>query len=157
MRSRISIRGCVRPSACPLVTHELKPYQSAVFVQNYYQYERGRILCRVYGLVKWRAHPRRTSIVVCLAYQKFVSFHLKPFEIGNFVETGFSEISLTIILFWLKMLFDLMIYSRPAGFQRLVESVIHLFGSCTVRKIGRQFSNCLAAAKTRPHLWWLSH
>ena len=59
--------------------------------------------------------------MVCLAYQKFVSFHLKPFEIGNFVETGFSEISLTIILFWLKMLFDLMSYSRPAGFQRLVE------------------------------------
>ena len=65
MRSRISIRGCVRPSVGPSVrpsvrrsvTHELKPYKSAVFDQNYYQYERGRILCRVYGLVLFFPSP----------------------------------------------------------------------------------------------------
>ena len=34
-----------------LVTHELKFCKSAVFDQNYWQYERERILCRVYGLV----------------------------------------------------------------------------------------------------------
>ena len=67
MRSRVSIRACVRPSVrrsiCrsgflsirwsvhPLVTHELKPCKSAVFDQNYYLYERERILCRVSGLV----------------------------------------------------------------------------------------------------------
>ena len=55
MRSRISIRGCVRPSGRPSVrrsvTHKLKLYKNAVFDRNYYQYERGRILCRVYGLV----------------------------------------------------------------------------------------------------------
>ena len=51
MRSRISIRGCVRPSVRRSVTHKLKPYKEAVFDQNHYQYERGRILCRVYGLV----------------------------------------------------------------------------------------------------------
>ena len=69
MRSRISKRGCVRPSVfpsihrsagplvCPsiksvhrLVTHELKSCKSAAFVKNNWQYKRGRILCRVYGL-----------------------------------------------------------------------------------------------------------
>ena len=58
MRSRISIRGCVRPSVRPsvrwLVTHELKSCKSAVFDQNYWQYEREHILCRVYGLVTAR-------------------------------------------------------------------------------------------------------
>ena len=44
----MSVRLSVRPS----VTHELKSCKSAVFDQNYWQYERGRILCRVYGLVK---------------------------------------------------------------------------------------------------------
>ena len=52
MRSRIFIRGCVRPSVRrsvgPSVTHELKPCKNAVFDQNYYQYARER----VYGLVK---------------------------------------------------------------------------------------------------------
>ena len=64
MRSRISIRGCVRrsvrpsvgPSVRPSVTHELKSCKSAVFDQNYWQYERERILCRVYGLVQYKAH-----------------------------------------------------------------------------------------------------
>ena len=59
MRSRISIRGYVRPSVRPSVgrfvgpsvTHELKPCKSAVFDQNYYQCKRERILCRVSGLV----------------------------------------------------------------------------------------------------------
>ena len=48
MRRRISIRGCVRPSdrpsVRPSVTHELKPCKSAVFDQNYFQYQRERIL-----------------------------------------------------------------------------------------------------------------
>ena len=44
MRSRISIRGCDRPSVRPSVTHELKPRESAVFDQDYYQYKRERIL-----------------------------------------------------------------------------------------------------------------
>ena len=39
----------VRPSVRR--PHELEPCISAVFYQNYYQYERGRILCRVSGLV----------------------------------------------------------------------------------------------------------
>ena len=42
----------VRRSVGPSVTHELKSCESAVFNQNYWQYERERILCRVYGLVK---------------------------------------------------------------------------------------------------------
>ena len=42
MRSSISIRGYARVH--PFVTHELKPW--SVFNQNYYQYERERILCR---------------------------------------------------------------------------------------------------------------
>ena len=40
----------VCPSVRPSVTHELKPCKSAVD-QNFYQYERERILCRVSGLV----------------------------------------------------------------------------------------------------------
>ena len=49
MRSRISIRGYVRPSVGPSsgrpsVTYELKPCKSAVFDQNYYQYQRQRII-----------------------------------------------------------------------------------------------------------------
>ena len=56
MRSRISIRGCVRPSVrrsvgpsvLPSVT---QPCKSVVFDQNYYQYQRERILRRVSGLV----------------------------------------------------------------------------------------------------------
>ena len=65
MRSRISIRlrgyvrlsvgpsvgRSVRPSVRPSVTHELKPFKSAIFDQKYYQYERERISCRVSGLV----------------------------------------------------------------------------------------------------------
>ena len=51
MRSRIFIRGCVRPSVHQsvgpsvrrLVTHQLKPRKSAIFVRIYYQYERERI------------------------------------------------------------------------------------------------------------------
>ena len=48
MRSCISIRGCV----CPSVTRELKPCKTAVFDQNYYQFEREGILCCVFGLVQ---------------------------------------------------------------------------------------------------------
>ena len=59
MRSRISIRGYVRPSIClsvrpsvgPSVTHELIPCKRAVFNQKYYQYKRERIFGRVSGLV----------------------------------------------------------------------------------------------------------
>ena len=59
MRSRISIRGfvrpsvrrSVRPSVRRSVTHELEPCKSAIFDQNYCQYERERILCRVSSLV----------------------------------------------------------------------------------------------------------
>ena len=38
MRSCISIRGYVRPSIRPSVTHKLKPCKSAVFYQNYASY-----------------------------------------------------------------------------------------------------------------------
>ena len=48
-----SVRLSVRWSVPRSVTHKLKPYKNAVFDQNYYQCERGHILCRVYGLVKW--------------------------------------------------------------------------------------------------------
>jgi len=48
---RRSVRPSVRPSVRRSVTHELKSCKSTVFDQNYWQYERGRILCRVYGLV----------------------------------------------------------------------------------------------------------
>ena len=41
----------VCPSVRPSVTHELKPWKSAVFDKNYYQYEREYILCRVSGSV----------------------------------------------------------------------------------------------------------
>ena len=55
MRSRISIRAYVRPSVRPLVrpsvTHELKQCKQAIFDQNYCQYKRERVLCRVSGLV----------------------------------------------------------------------------------------------------------
>ena len=59
MRSRISKRGYVRPSVHPSihplvrrsVTHKLKPCKSAVFDQNYYQYDRERVLYRVSGHV----------------------------------------------------------------------------------------------------------
>ena len=69
MRSRISIRGCVRPSVrrsvrppvCWSVTHELKSCKSAVFDQNYWQYERERILCRVYSLVPITDGGRRRA------------------------------------------------------------------------------------------------
>ena len=41
-----SVHPFVRPSVRPsMVTHELKPCKSAIFDQNYYQYERERILC----------------------------------------------------------------------------------------------------------------
>ena len=46
-----SVRPSVHPSVCLSVTHELKSSKSAIFDQNYYQYKRGRILCRVSGLV----------------------------------------------------------------------------------------------------------
>ena len=38
-------------SVRPSITHELKSCKSAVFDQNYWHYERERILCRVYGFV----------------------------------------------------------------------------------------------------------
>ena len=41
----------VRPSVRPSITHVLKLCQSVVFDQNYYQYERERLLCRVSGFV----------------------------------------------------------------------------------------------------------
>ena len=41
----------VRPSVGPYVTHELKSSKSAVFDQNYYQYDRERVLYRVSGHV----------------------------------------------------------------------------------------------------------
>ena len=55
MRSRIYERVCpsVGRSVRRSVKHELKSCKSAFFDQNYWQYERGRILCRVYGLVPW--------------------------------------------------------------------------------------------------------
>ena len=64
MPSRISMRGYVRPSVHPFVrpsirlslTHELKPCRSAVFYQDYYHYERERILRRVSGLVLLKYH-----------------------------------------------------------------------------------------------------
>ena len=46
-------RRSVCPSVHSLFTHELKPCKNAIFDQNYYQCEQGRILCRVYGLVMW--------------------------------------------------------------------------------------------------------
>ena len=51
MSVRRSVRRSVRPSVRRSVTHELKSCKSAVFDQNYWQYERERILCRGYGLV----------------------------------------------------------------------------------------------------------
>ena len=51
MHSRISTRGCVRPSVRPSVTHELKPCKSAVFYQNYYHFNRKCILCRLCGQI----------------------------------------------------------------------------------------------------------
>ena len=42
-----SVRLSIRRS----VTHELRSCKNAVFDQNYWQYKRERILCRVYGLV----------------------------------------------------------------------------------------------------------
>ena len=82
MRSRISIKGYVRPSVrqsigrsiCqlvhPSVTHELKPCKSAVFDYNYYQYQRERILCRLSGLVVltgeeefWNPEPTNQTTV----------------------------------------------------------------------------------------------
>ena len=66
MSVRRSVRPSVRPSVGPSVgpsvrrsvTHELKSCESAVFNQNYWQYERERILCRVYGLVFLRIPPQ---------------------------------------------------------------------------------------------------
>ena len=46
-----SVGPSVHPSVHPSVTQKIKPYKSAVFDQSYCQYERERILCRVYGLV----------------------------------------------------------------------------------------------------------
>ena len=45
----MSVRRFIRRSIRRSVTHE--SCKSAVIDQNYWQYERGRILCRVYGLV----------------------------------------------------------------------------------------------------------
>ena len=47
-----SVRRFIRLSVRRLVTHGLKPCKSAVFDQNYYQYERERILGLVSDLVK---------------------------------------------------------------------------------------------------------
>ena len=56
-----SVGRSIHWSVHPSVTHELKPCKNAVFNQSHYQYERGRILCRVYGLVLflfsfWSSH-----------------------------------------------------------------------------------------------------
>ena len=58
----------VCPSVRQSVTHELKPCKHAVFDQNYYQYERERILCRVTGLV---SGPPRLKVfwAALIAYQ----------------------------------------------------------------------------------------
>ena len=47
----LSVHPSVGQSVRPSITHELKPCKRAVFDQNYYQYERERILWRVYDLV----------------------------------------------------------------------------------------------------------
>ena len=61
-----SVGPSVHPSIGPSVTHELKPCKSAIFDHNYYQYERGRILCRVYGLV-FSFLPSRFSLSLIFA------------------------------------------------------------------------------------------
>ena len=82
MRSRISIRGYVRPSIRPSVTHELIQCKSAVFDQNYYQYEREHILCRVSGLVVYGEWSRSSLLEVKVDVESQVFDMLSEFFVG---------------------------------------------------------------------------
>ena len=58
-----SVRPSVRRLVILSVTQELKPCKRALFDQNYYQFERERILCRVSGLVHY--YSRQVSRQNC--------------------------------------------------------------------------------------------
>ena len=68
-----SVGPSVHPSVGQSITHELKSCKNAVFDQNYYHYERERILCRVNGLVFSFQTPLKSIIVFfSLAVIKFL-------------------------------------------------------------------------------------
>ena len=68
---RPPVSPSVRPSICSSVIHKLKPCKSAVFDQNYYQYERERILFRVSGLV----FSSQTFAFSCNVAKSFTKVH----------------------------------------------------------------------------------
>ena len=68
------VRPSVSPSVRQSVTHELKPCKSAIFNQNYSQYERERILCRVSGLVSQTLTRAFAFLVGCRVFRESFVF-----------------------------------------------------------------------------------
>ena len=66
MRSRISIRGYVRPLVRPSICQSVGPSVTQKFLTKLlsHQYERERILCRVSGLVLFEIAKTRVSTSV---------------------------------------------------------------------------------------------